>query len=399
MPPQSGMGAAGVQQPRAQQPRAAAPYAQPYAQYAPPAQPYQPVATVTPGQRSMVYPTSPGAVSPFSVVPPMRSVVTPPQTRSVYGQNSGASQYTAVTSSAYAQEQDFEESLFEDKEKNGGMIFLTICIILLCGLLLYMTGVLDFLKADTSADPSIELDVSSGYQTITEKDIEPVVPVSQTDSVSDADVAPAPTEPVEPTEPVTDTPVSAGFPASFSEADKTELNSFLSGFTEVGFASFSETPTTDELLRFSVTGLGMNSRVYSVLSTPYTYKGTSYKYAVPSNEVNDRILRYFGSDHSPYASQFDSGNGWFFYQDQFYFPKLETSKGFALVTSYTDDGTVTFNIYESDGNDSEHYSLPAEKAAAEGLTLIGTGTATVRKSDYNGRQVYNLVSYEAAYNN
>lgn len=414
-------------------PRPAMPYQQPYrppvvqqrppvpAQtpyYPPQAAPAAPSAT-PPGtapygspesaMRSTLYnPAAVGSLFPYSTgsVQPRSSVSSAQTARSIYSSKEVSSQYMGVTPATFNVEQ--KDVVIDQGGGNAATIIMTICIILLTAALLYLSGVFDFGSRSTlEPAPPVVPDTT---------DVQPIHPaetvdvsltdVSQSDAISVSDITsrtdtpsatdtpmpPADTEPAKP---------SGGMPMAFGETDFRELNSFLSSFTEVEFLSFSEDAILDDTVRFAVLGLSINSNVFSPLPQPYTSRGTQYNYSIPAVSVFDRIERYFGTDVSGAVKQFDSGKDWLFYQNEFYFIEPAVSKGFALATSYAENGgaiDVTFNIYAPTENDSLYYGLTAAQAQDAGLTVIGTGDAKIVKKDYNGREVYMISAYDVRYN-
>lgn len=305
----------------------------------------------------------------------------------------GAAQYTAVSTNVYSPQARAAAVANEQatkKKKTGSIIMTVISVLLLAA----MAGVVWFSGLLEPEDNGIVIPENSGTEGTTQSTVhEPEIitpPVSGSDATSGSDVS----EIASATD-VTDnsTGNSGSVPAGLSRAQLAEINSFISAFTETGTADIDGSVSSKELVSFAVTGLAMNSTVYN--SESFANDGNSYSYSVSESFVNRRISRYFGENVKIYPAIGDSGDGWLYYGSKYYFTEIPKSKGFAVVTDYSVSGelvSVSFNVYNSVGADSDYYSMTVGEVENAGGTLIGNGTAVVGKMDYNGRDTYVLQS-------
>lgn len=389
------------------------PYSQ--AHTAAPAQPYS---GYTPPQRNVYTPTPPPAdTSANPYVSQMPSAPARPSYPS-YGSSmmqspyitgaarssapvlsssrDGAAQYTAVSTNVYSPQAKAAAMANEQasKRKKTGSIILTIVSVVL---LLAMVGFVYFSGIFEQPDNSIYIPESSGTAVThpTVKEPENDTPaVSDGDTVSESDTSIGTSDSDVVVVPDNNTGSSSGtIPDGLSEAQFTDINAFLSAFTETGTNNIDGSVSSGQLVSFAVAGLSMNSSVYS--AEDFSIGDITYKYSFSETFVNQRISRYFGENVKIYPAIGDSGDGWTYYGSKYYFTDICKSQGFAIVTAYSANGelvTVSFNVYGSVGNDSDYYSMTAAEVENAGCTLIGSGSAVLGKVTYNGRSTYVLQS-------
>ncbi len=386
------------------------PYTPPV-QPAPPASPY---GTYTPPQRSAYTPPAAPAESvsynsySHEAARPNYQSYSSPMMQSPYisggfrapspvlsSSREGAAQYTAVSTNVYSPQARAAAVASEHatKKKKAGKIVMTIAAILL---LVGMAAILYFSGVFKQSDNGIYVPPSSGESsenTPTAKPTEKPLPtVSESDPsdvpvVSDSDTENSKNE--------------NAVPGNLNSNDFAEVNAFLSAFTETGLLNINSSVSSNELADFAVTSLSMNSSVYSYSSSGFSHGSNTYNYSLSESVVKQRISRYFGENVQLYPAVGDSGEGWMYYGGNYYFTEIAKSEGFAIVTEYSkgsDVVDVSFNIYASDGNDSDYYSMTAKEAEDAGCTLIGSGTATLGITSYNGRNTYLMQSVDASIN-
>ncbi len=381
--------------------------AQPYGGYVPPQRPAYPRAT--PDEPTSAY-TQPPQAPPVRASYPshsesmMQSPYISGASRSsapvLSSSREGAAQYTAVSTNVYsAQARDAAlASNKETKKKKVGGIILTVISVLLLGAvaaMIYFSGLFE------PSDNSIVIPESSGTSqpVVTdpvEKD-DPIISESDTVSSSDSTETESDSDITETPDDNTSDSVSPGVPGNLDRNDLSSVNAFVSAFTEIGFNELSSSVSTNQLMEFAVLSLSMNSNVYS--SDSFSYGSTDYGYSIPADVVSAYVSRYFGGSVQIFPATGDSGNGWIYYNNKYYFTEKPESKGFALITDYSSSGDmadVKFNIYSSSGNDSDYYGMAAAEAEAAGCTLIGTGTATLGKTVYNGRNTFVIQSIQSS---
>ncbi len=383
------------------------PYSAP-AQQTPPAQPY---ITHTPPQRASYIPAQPpvDTVNPYpgqvsdAVSKPNYQTYGSSMMQSPYitggfrssapvlsTSREGAAQYTAVSTNVYspqARAAAMANEKANKKRKVGNVIMTVLAVVLLAGMagLLYFSGIFE------QSDNGIYIPPSSGGS-VEAPVITPVVSDSDEDSEdtsagdvsdSDADSAPA--------------PEGSSVPRGMSISEFADINAFISAFTETGLININSSISSEDLAAFAVSSLSMNSSVYSSISDGFSYGDDTYNYSISESLVKQRISHYFGNNAQIYPAAGDSGDGWLYYSGNYYFKEIAQSKGFAIITGCTESGdivTVTFKLFSSQGNDSEYYYMTAKNAESAGCTVIGSGTAVLGKTSYNGRETYLIQSIE-----
>ncbi len=317
----------------------------------------------------------------------------------------GAAQYTAVSTNVYSPQAKAAVVASEQatKKKKAGKVIMTIFAILLLaamGGLLYYSGI--FKQADNSIYVP---DDSGDTQTSVTVPSKPAPAVSGSDSDNEPVVSPgitsdtdAETAPSKPSEPVVSAP---SVPGGLNANRFAELNAFVSAFTETGTTNISGSVSPETLVQFAVSGLSINSSVFEYDSEGFSSGDVIYNYSISEKLVNQRIGRYFGESVQIYPAIGDSGDGWMYYGSSYYFTEVAQSKGFAIVTDYSENGdmiNVKFNIYAPMDNEAQYYSMIAKDAESAGCKLAGTGSATLGKTTYNGRDTYIISSITANLN-
>ncbi len=380
-----------------------------YAPQPQPTVPSQPYGGYSAPQRTYT-PTPPPAeisANPYAVQPPVaRPSYGSPMMQSPYitgasrssapvlsSSRDGAAQYTAVSTNVYSPQARAAAVANEQatrKKKTGSVIMTVISVLLIAA----MAGIIWFSGIFEPEDNGIVIPENSGTESTTQSTAhEPEIitpPTSDSDAVSGSDISEITS--------ATDTAdngnvISNSVPAGLTRAQLTEINSFISAFTETGTTNIDGAVSSKELVSFAVSGLAMNSTVYT--SESFANDGNNYNYSVSESFVNQRISRYFGENVKIYPAIGDSGDGWLYYGSKYYFAEIPKSAGFAVVTNYSASGelaAVSFNVYASAGNDSDYYSMTAGEVENAGGMLVGNGTAVVGKTSYNGRDTYILQS-------
>lgn len=306
-----------------------------------------------------------------------------------------AAQYTAVSTNVYspqARAAAIASDQANKKKKVGGIVMTIIAVVILAAtaVLLYMSGIFE------QSDNSIYIPESSGSQQgSATPDIEEVPVVSGGDTASGSDIS----------SDVSDSDVTVTAPddsANLVGLNKNEIasvNAFISAFTEVGMLTVDGSVSTNALMAFAVSSLSLNSNVYD--TEEFNYGDITYNYTLSEDIVSNHISRYFGENVKIYPAMGESGNGWIYYGNSYHFSELAQSQGFAIVTDYAENGElvdVSFNIYSSLGNDANYYAMTSDEVEADGCTLIGSGTAVLGKTVYNGRDTYLIQSIQASLN-
>ncbi len=184
--------------------------------------------------------------------------------------------------------------------------------------------------------------------------------------------------------------------------EKRALNIFLSNFAETGYLKGEMPYTGDEgKIDFAFTHLLINAQ--SRLAAVPDYD------AVSAAEVDKVLEKYFGSS-VPHKTPKDSRK-WTYVDGNFIarIPGGDSYGDFAVATSMKklQDGNfeVTFHIYSHPDayggnivNDPTLYSLTDSDAAAS-YSRQAKGTAVIKEKVYNGKETYELVSYDVTYNN
>ncbi len=306
----------------------------------------------------------------------------------------GAAQYTAVSTSVYSPQAKAAAAANEqaNKRRKAGNAVMTViaCLLLVAmGCILYFSGIFN------QQDNGIYIPPSSGSSSqviITNSDSDiPTASESDTPAVSDSDNA-------DNSEGEDDDSSVNAVPGKLNRSQFADLNAFVSTFTEAGTTNIGGSVSSNELAGFAVASLAMNSSVYDYSSDGFSIGTVTYNYSLSETVVKQRISRYFGESVQIYPSAGDSGDNWMYYGGRYYFIEIPKSQGFAIVTDYSASGelvTVSFNVYESSGNDFDYYSMTAAEAEDAGCSLIGTGSATLGKTIYNGRETYLVSSIQA----
>ncbi len=307
----------------------------------------------------------------------------------------GAAQYTAVSTNVYSPDAKAAAVASENatKKRKAGKVIMTIFSVLLLagmGAAMYFSGIF------TQPDNSIYIPDASGdvQTTVTQPDnSEP--DISEPDDIVPGIVSDSDTE-----ETPDDIPQdnASAIPGGLSKTNFASANAFVSAFTEVGLTNLGGTVSPDDLVDFAIASLSINSSVYSYDAEGFTSGETKYNYSISENLIKQRIIRYFGENVQIYPAIGDSGYGWMYYGSNYYFTEIAKSKGFAVITDYSESGDIVdvkFNVYSPMENEASYYSMTAKEAEEAGCTLIGTGSATLGKTTYNGRDVYIISSIQA----
>lgn len=311
----------------------------------------------------------------------------------------GAAQYTAVSTNVYSPQARAAAVASENatKKKKAGKVIMTILsVVLLVGMgaVMYFSGIF------TQPDNSIYIPEASGdVQTDVTKPDKPVPDTSKPGNENTAPGIVSDTDSEkEPDEPAND---ASAVPGGLNKTDLASANAFISAFTEVSMTDVSSTVSPDELVEFAIKGLSINSSVFNYDTVGFAIGDITYNYSISEALVNQRISRYFGESVQIYPAIGDSGDGWMYYGSNYYFTKVAESKGFAVITDYSQNGDtidVKFNVYSPMENEAQYYSMTAKEAEDAGCTLIGTGSATLGKTNYNGRDTYIISSIKTEKN-
>ncbi len=386
-------------QPSYQAPASQQPQSQMYSGYTPAQRPaYTPTAEPSVPYSSADAPARP--VYPSYSAPMMQSPYISGAARAsapvLSSSREGAAQYTAVSTNVYSPQAKAAAVASENatKKKKAGKVILTIFSVLLVlgmGAAMYFSGIFN------QPDNSIYIPEASGdVQTETVKPDKPQPDTStpgtentSPDAASDTDTE---------INPETD---NSAVPGGLGSNDLASANAFISAFTEAGMTNIGSTVSPAELVEFAIAGLSLNSSVFDYSTDGFASGDITYNYSIPESYVNQRIARYFGNGVQIYPAIGDSGNGWMYYGSSYYFTQPTDSKGFALITEYKESGdmvNVSFNVYSPQENEAQYYSMTAKKAENAGCTLIGTGSAVLGKTSYNGRDTYIISSMQTAMN-
>ncbi len=187
-----------------------------------------------------------------------------------------------------------------------------------------------------------------------------------------------------------------------SSQEQYRINIFLSNFSEQDFSDYDSSNVSDEqLVTFAYLHNMINN--YSKMKIEDDYYGT-----FSLDVINNTLDRYFGKSIHPSQGQM-FGQYYHYADSKIYCPMASgASHGtMTVVDSLKDlgDGTLKadFKIYTVDqfntgGNritDTSYYYFTPEKAKnSTETTYQRSGTAIVKRKEYNGTSTFELIKYD-----
>ncbi len=194
--------------------------------------------------------------------------------------------------------------------------------------------------------------------------------------------------------------------SDFSPGQRTDLNVFLSNFSELDFPKFKRGDYDfGTLVNFAYMHNKINSFSRDKIDVR-TYDGESC-YSISAADVDVCLERFLGVQIDHRAFEMDSHSVGYD-GERYYFLAAdgEAFNSFSVAKSMveSDPGVyqVTFDVYNLDyevywdtGLEDKYYAMTPEQARSSGvLTRWCSGSAVLEDYDYNGRATWRLVSYE-----
>lgn len=218
-----------------------------------------------------------------------------------------------------------------------------------------------------------------------------------------------PTAPPETPSPAPATPApETGSPVQLEGEQLYRINIFLSNFSEQSFGPFNiSTAPDDQMMHFV--------ELYCKINHPSCIGYAEGDEILSLSDMNTYLKRFFGVTREPYNGatyMLDAWNSFVYRDGYFRFPAAdgESYNKFTVVYEMRAqaDGsyTVYFQNYElgleeywnTPGVDNSFYWLNNDQAAKlvwdSRILPVQGGVAVVRDYNFNGRQTYQLVSYE-----
>ncbi len=182
---------------------------------------------------------------------------------------------------------------------------------------------------------------------------------------------------------------------SMSNAEKKEINIFLSNFSEAGYGEGNYGSEAEEKISFAYIHNFINN------SSLVFRDGGAGVYGISAANADQTLVRFFG-ESVPHATPENSVH-WQYENGKFFFPAADGDNyaTFSVATRMTDNYDGTFTVEFNTYNDKDPFEWPksewytyTDEYAARTCDFAYSGTAIVKEKVYNGSQTYELVDYK-----